>query len=291
MANKLNLEKRTQIVAMICEGNSINSTCRVTCASKNTVLKLLAEVGEACALYQDRVMVGLTCKKVECDEIWSFVGMKEKNVPEEVKGVFGFGDVYTWTSIDADTKLMPCWHVGTRGAVSASIFMEDLASRMANRIQLTTDGHKVYINAVEEAFGGDIDHAMLVKQYGNEGAPVEASRRYSPAECTGAEKRRINGNPDMKHVSTSYVERANLTMRMNMRRFTRLTNAFSKKLENHMHAISLFHMHYNFCRIHKSLRVTPAMEAGIDGHVWDIVEILEMTETMRKNVVTKDDSN
>ena len=291
MANKLNIEKRTQIVAMICEGNSINSTCRITGASKNTVLKLLAEVGEACALYQDRVMVGLTCKKVQCDEIWSFVGMKEKNVPEEVKGVFGFGDVYTWTSIDADTKLMPCWHVGTRGAESAHIFMSDLASRMANRIQLTTDGHKVYINAVEEAFGGDIDYAMLVKQYGNEGAPVEASRRYSPAECTGAEKRRINGDPDMKHVSTSYVERANLTMRMNMRRFTRLTNAFSKKLENHMHAISLFHMHYNFCRIHKSLRVTPAMEAGIADHVWDLEEVLMMVETARKNVVTKDASN
>jgi len=289
--NKLSLEKRTQIVAMICEGNSINSTCRVTGASKNTVLKLLAEVGEASALYQDRVMVGLTCKKVQCDEIWSFVGMKERNVPEEIKGVFGFGDVYTWTAIDADTKLMPCWHVGTRDAASAHIFMSDLASRMPNRIQLTTDGHKVYINAVEEAFGGDIDYAMLVKQYGNEGAPVEASCRYSPAECTGAEKRRINGDPDMKHVSTSYVERANLTMRMNMRRFTRLTNAFSKKLENHMHAISLFHMHYNFCRIHKTLRVTPAMEAGLTDHVWDIEEVLMMAETARKNVVTKTDSN
>lgn len=277
--NKLTIEKRTQIVAMICEGNSINSTCRMSGASKNTVLKLLAEVGEACALYQDRVMVGLTCKKIQCDEIWSFVGMKEKNVPEEVKGVFGIGDVYTWTSIDADTKLMPCWHVGTRGAVSAGIFMNDLASRLANRIQLTTDGHRMYINAVEEAFGGDIDYAMLIKQYGNDGAPVEAARRYSPAECTGTEKRLINGNPDMKDVSTSFVERANLTMRMNMRRFTRLTNAFSKKLENHMHAISLFHMHYNFCRIHKSLRVTPAMEAGLTDHVWDLEEVLMMVET------------
>jgi len=289
--NKLTIEKRTQIIAMICEGNSINSTCRISGASKNTVLKLLAEVGEACALYQDRVMVGLTCKKVQCDEIWSFVGMKEKNVPEEVKGVFGIGDVYTWTSIDADTKLMPCWHVGTRGAVSASLFMEDLASRLANRIQLTTDGHKMYVNAVEDAFGGDIDYAMLVKQYGNEGLPVEAARRYSPAECTGAEKRRINGDPDMKHVSTSYVERANLTMRMNIRRFTRLTNAFSKKLENHMHAISLFHMHYNFCRVHKSLRVTPAMEAGLTDHIWELEEVLMMVETARKNIVTDFDSN
>jgi len=289
--NRIGLEKRTQIVAMLVEGNSINSTSRITGASKNTILKLLAEVGEACALYQDRIMVGLTSKKVQCDEIWSFVGMKEKNVPEEVKGVFGFGDVYTWTSIDADTKLMPCWHVGTRGAASAHAFMTDLASRLASRIQLTTDGHKMYINAVEEAFAGDIDYAMLVKQYGNEGMPIEAARRYSPAECTGAEKRRINGNPDMKHVSTSYVERANLTMRMNMRRFTRLTNAFSKKLENHMHAISLFHMHYNFCRIHKSLRVTPAMEAGLTDQVWDIEEVLMMVETARKNVVTKTDSN
>lgn len=276
---------------MICEGSSINSTCRVTRASKNTVLKLLSEVGEACALYQDRVMVGLTCKKVQCDEIWSFVGMKEKNVPEEVKNVFDFGDVYTWTSIDADTKLMPCWHVGTRGVESAHIFISDLASRMANRIQLTTYGHRIYVEAVEAAFGGDIDYAMIVKQYGNEGAPVEASRRYSPAECTGAEKRRINGDPDMKHVSISYVERANLTMRMNMRRFTRLTNAFSKKLENHMHAISLFHMHYNFCRIHKSLRVTPAMEAGIARHVWDLSEVLEMVETTQKKVVTPVESN
>jgi transposase-like protein len=284
--NKLTIEKRTKIVAMLVEGSSINSTCRVLDVSKNTVLKLLAEVGNACALYQDRVMVGLNCKRVQCDEIWSFVGMKEKNVPEEVKGVFGYGDVYTWTSIDADTKLMPCWHVGTRGAVSAGIFMDDLASRLANRIQLTTDGHQMYLDAVESAFAGDIDYAMLVKQYGNQKETEESKRRYSPAECTGIEKRRINGNPETKHISTSYVERANLTMRMNMRRFTRLTNAFSKKLENHMHAISLFHMHYNFCKVHKSLRVTPAMEAGIADHVWDIEEVLEMVETARKNVVT-----
>lgn len=236
-------------------------------------------------------MVGLTCKKVQCDEIWSFVGMKEKNVPEEVKGVFGFGDVYTWTSIDADTKLMPCWHVGTRGIESAHIFIADLASRLANRVQLTTDGHKMYVSAVEAAFAGDIDYAMLVKHYGNSDQTKQDARRYSPAEFTSAEKRRINGDPDMKHVSTSYVERANLTMRMNVRRFTRLTNAFSKKLENHMHAISLFHMHYNFCRIHKSLRVTPAMEAGIADHVWDLEEVLMMAETARKNIVTKTDSN
>lgn len=289
--NKLSLEKRTQIVALLVEGNSINSTCRITGASKNTVLKLLAEVGEACALYQDRVMTGLTCKKVQCDEIWSFVGMKEKNVPDALKGVFGIGDVYTWTAIDADTKLVPCWHVGNRGAASASLFINDLASRLVNRIQLTTDGHKVYLNAVEEAFGREIDYAMLVKIYGNDAPAKEASRRYSPSGFTGAEKQAICGNPKADDISTSYVERQNLTMRMHMRRFTRLTNAFSKKLANHMHAISLHFMYYNFCRIHKTLRVTPAMEAGIDDHVWSVEEVLMMVETARKNVVTDKESN
>lgn len=282
MANKLNLEKRTQIITVLCEGVGINAACRITGASKNTVLKLLAEVGEACALYQDRVMQGLKCKRIECDEVWSFVGCKEKNVPEEVKGVFGIGDVYTWTAVCADTKLVPCWHVGTRDGVSANIFIKDLASRLANRIQLTTDGHKAYLEVVEDAFGCDVDYAMLIKIYGNDGAPKEAARRYSPSEFTGSEKRRITGKPDMKHVSTSYVERQNLTMRMHMRRFTRLTNAFSKKLENHMHAISWYFMFYNFCKIHKTLRVTPAMEAGIDDHVWDIEEILMMTDTNPK---------
>lgn len=277
--NKLSLEDRTRIVALLTEGNSINSTCRITGAAKNTVLKLLAEVGEACALYQDRVLSGLPCKRVQCDEIWSFVGMKDKNVPAEQRGIFGLGDVYTWTALDADTKLIVCWHVGTRGAESASLFMRDLASRLVHRIQLSTDGHKMYVNAVEEAFGGDIDYAMLIKLYGNDGMPKEASRRYSPAECTGITKARINGEPDMNQVSTSYVERQNLTMRMHMRRFTRLTNAFSKKLENHMAAISLHFMFYNFCRIHKTLRVTPAMEAGVTDHVWDLEEVVMMTDT------------
>jgi IS1 family transposase len=285
--NKLNIKERSQIVALLVEGNSINSTCRITGASKNTVLKLLAEVGDACAAYQDRVMRGLTSKRVQCDEIWSFVGMKEKNVPEELKGVIGFGDVYTWTALDADTKLIPCWHVGNRTLEAGHSFMRDLASRLANRIQLTTDGHKIYLDAVEAGFKGAVDYAMLVKQYGSSpGGVSEASRRYSPAECTGIEKRLIHGNPDIKQVSTSFVERANLTMRMGMRRFTRLTNAFSKKLENHMAAISLHFMHYNFCRIHKTLRVTPAMEAGLTDHVWEISEVLEMVETARKNVVT-----
>lgn len=277
--NRLTVKERAQVLASLCEGVGVNATCRLTGAAKNTVLKLLAEVGEACALYQDRVMTGLRMKKVQCDEIWSFVGMKQRNVPEELKGVLGLGDVYTWTAIDADTKLVPCWHVGNRGAESAYTFIHDIAKRLDGRIQLTTDGHKAYLIAVEDAFGSDIDFAQLVKLYGNEGQTKESARRYSPAEFTGSEKKRITGNPVMDDVSTSYVERQNLTMRMHMRRFTRLTNAFSKKLENHMHAISLYFMFYNFCKIHKTLRVTPAMEAGIADHVWDLEEVIMMSDT------------
>ncbi len=277
--NRLSTKDRARILSVLCEGVGVNAACRVTGASKNTVLKLLAEVGEACALYQDRVMKGLTCKRIECDEIWSFVGMKERNVPEELRGVVGFGDVYTWTAIDADTKLVPCWHVGNRSIGAARSFMGDLAQRLANRVQLTTDGYKSYLTAVEESFGNDIDFAQLIKVYGTEGQGKEDARRYSPAECTGIEKKRIAGNPDMENVSTSYVERQNLTMRMHMRRFTRLTNALSKKMENHMHAISLYFMFYNFCKIHKTLRVTPAMEAGITDHVWDLEEVIWMADT------------
>lgn len=277
--NRLTTQDRARILAVLCEGMGINAATRITGASKNTVLKLLAEVGEACALYQDRVMVGLTSKRVECDEIWSFVGMKDRAVPEELRGVFGIGDVYTWTAIDADTKLVPCWHVGTRGIESAREFIGDLADRLTNRVQLTTDGHHTYLTAVDEAFGLNVDFAQLQKKYGNIGQTKEDRRRYSPAECTGVEKKRIIGNPDMDLASTSYVERQNLTMRMHMRRFTRLTNGFSKKLENHMHAISLYFMFYNFCKIHKTLRVTPAMEAGIADHVWDLEEVVMMADT------------
>jgi len=276
--NTLSVKQRAMILTLLVEGTGINATCRITGASKNTVLKLLGVVGEACAAYQDRVMRNLTCKRVQVDEIWSFVGMKERNVPKELKGTFGIGDVYTWTAIDADTKLMPCWHVGTRNAVSAKDFIDDLASRLANRVQLTSDGHNVYVEAVSSAFGANVDFAQLVKIYGIPPGP-EAQRRYSPAECLGAEKLPRFGNPDMDHISTSYVERANLTMRMHMRRFTRLTNAFSKKLDNHMHAISLHFMFYNFCKIHKSLRVTPAMEARIDDHVWSMEEVVMMADT------------
>ena len=274
--NKLTNEKRAQILALLCEGMGINAATRITGVSKNTVLKLLANTGEACAKYQDETMRDLKCNRVECDEIWSFVGMKQKNVPEALKYTFGVGDVYTWTAIDAETKLIPCWHVGTRDAESAYEFIHDLAARLTNRVQLTTDGHKAYIEAVENAFGHDVDFAQLIKMYGNAGQSKEDARRYSPAECTGIEKRRVTGNPNTKDISTSYVERQNLTMRMHMRRFTRLTNAFSKKLENHMHAISLYFMFYNFCKIHKTLRVTPAMAAGITNRVWDTIDVVKL---------------
>jgi len=274
--NKLSLEKRSQILNVLCEGMGINAATRITGSSKNTVLKLLADIGSACAKYQDEAHRNLKLKRIECDEIWSFVGMKQKNVPVEHQSEFGIGDVYTWTAIDAETKFIPCWHVGTRDADSAYDFIHDLASRLEDRVQLTTDGHKAYINAIEESFGPDIDFAQLIKLYGNAGMTKEDQRRYSPAECSGTEKRRITGNPDMENVSTSYVERQNLTMRMHMRRFTRLTNAFSKKLENHMHALSLYFMFYNYCKIHKSLRITPAMAAGLTDHVWDMTDIVNL---------------
>jgi len=274
--NALSDEKRAQILAVLCEGMGINAATRITGVSKNTVLKLLADAGDACAKYHDESMRNLTCKRIECDEIWSFVGMKQKNVPAEQEGVLGLGDVYTWTAIDAETKLIPCWHVGTRGIDSAKEFISDLASRLENRVQLTTDGHKAYLEAVEVAFGRDVDFAQLVKIYGGEGHLKTDSRRYSPSEFTSSEKRVITGTPEIDKISTSYVERQNLTMRMNMRRFTRLTNAFSKKLENHMHAISLYFMHYNFVRIHKTLKVTPAMAAGVSEKLWEISDIVEL---------------
>jgi IS1 family transposase len=274
--NRLPIQKRTQIINLLVEGMSMRAASRVADVSINTVTKLLGEVGEACAEYQDKAMRKLSCKRVQCDEIWSFVGMKQKNVPDELRGVFGYGDVYTWTAIDAQTKLVPCWHVGTRSAVSANAFIADLSDRLAHRVQLTTDGHSAYLQAVADSFNGHIDYAMLVKLYGDAPAAREASRRYSPAECIGSRVEVISGYPDAEHVSTSYVERQNLTMRMHMRRFTRLTNGFSKKVENHMHAVSLHFMFYNFGRVHKTLRVTPAMEAGIADHVWTIAEIARL---------------
>lgn len=269
--NKLPTAKRVQIISALIEGNSIRSTVRMTGASKNTITKLLVDMGAACASYQDRVMVDLPCKRVQVEEIWSFVGSKAKNVPEDKEGEYG--DVWTWTAICADTKLVPAWLVGGRDAEYAEAFIRDVASRLANRIQLTSDGHKPYLQAVAEAFGGDIDYSMLIKQYGN--APSNtAITRHSLAVCTGSKKEEIVGNPDPAHVSTSYVERQNLTMRMKMRRMAGLTNAFSKKIDNLAHAVALHFMHYNFCRIHQSLRSTPAIKAGVADHVWSIEEMV-----------------
>jgi IS1 family transposase len=272
--NTLPIEKRVRILQLLVEGNSMRSVERIVGCSINTITKLLCDVGAACTEYQDGAMRNLPCKRIQCDEIWSFVYAKERNVPAEFQGVFGMGDVYTWTAIDADTKLMPSWFVGTRGAESAKLFISDLAGRLANRVQLTTDGHKAYLTAVEEAFQGDIDYAMLIKIYGD--APKEHRRRYSLTEYKGFTKGVISGNPEKKHIGTSYIERANLTMRLHMRRFTRLTNVFSKKVENHANAIALYFMYYNFGKIHKTLRVTPAMEAGIADHVWSLEEIARL---------------
>jgi IS1 family transposase len=269
--NCLSLQKKAQIVGMLVEGNSINSIVRMTGVSKVTILKLIKDLGNACADYQDRTFQSLKCKRIQCDEIWQFVYAKEKNVPDDKKGTFGYGDVWTWVAIDADTKLVPAFTLGNRDARTAMTFVDDLKERLANRVQLTTDGLKVYLEAVEGAFGADIDYAQLIKIYGAGQEEV----RYSPAECIGCETKIVQGKPDVKHVSTSYVERQNLTMRMSMRRFTRLTNGFSKKVENHAYAVAIHYMHYNFCRVHKSLRVTPAMEAGITDHIWTIEEMLE----------------
>ncbi len=271
--NKLPLGKRVQIVSALVEGMSVRATCRMTGAAKGTVLKLLRDLGCAASDYQDRTLRNLPCKRIQCDEIWSFCYAKQKNVPETKRGQFGFGDVWTWTAIDADTKLVASWCVGSRGADTAFAFMHDLAERLRGRVQLTTDGHKAYLEAVESAFGAEIDYAMLVKLYGNDPA---GEARYSPPKCTGCRRDRVMGNPDREHVSTSYVERQNLTMRMGMRRFTRLTNGFSKKVENLEHAVSLHFLHYNFARVHQSLRVTPAMEAGVSDHVWSIEEIVAL---------------
>jgi IS1 family transposase len=277
MANVLSTAKRVQIVSALVEGVGIRATARMADVSKDTVMKLWREIGEACIRYQDETFRNLTCKRLQVDEIWSFVYAKAKNVPASKQGQFGYGDVWTFTAIDADTKLMPSFLVGTRDVGCATEFMQDLAGRLVNRVQLTSDGHKMYLQAVEDAFAGDVDFAMLHKIYGAE--PTGPETRYSPAVCIGAEKRCITGNPDPKHVSTSYVERANLTIRMSLRRFTRLTNAFSKKLENHTAALGLFHAHYNLCRIHKTLRVTPAMAAGVTTRVWDIADLVALLPT------------
>jgi IS1 family transposase len=273
--NKLSKEKRAQIIGCLVEGNSLRATARMCDIAFNTVLKFIPEIGAVCDEYQDKAFRNLKCKRIQCDEIWSFCYAKEKNVPEAKRGIFGYGDVWTWVALDADTKLVPSYMVGNRDSENAKLFMEDLAGRLANRVQLTTDGHRVYLTAVEDAFGGDIDYAMLVKVYESS----QEETRYSPAKCKGAERIRVSGNPDQKKISTSYVERQNLTMRMSMRRFTRLTNGFSKKVENHAYHLALYYMYYNFCRVHKTLRVTPAMEAGLTDHVWTIGEIVNLLDS------------
>jgi IS1 family transposase len=267
--NQLTTTKRAQVIAALIEGNSINATCRMLGVGKHTVLRLLEDAGCACAAYHHANVRNLQVARAQADEIWSFVYAKQKNVTEEQMAA-GAGDCWTWTCIDADTKLIISYMLGDRGASTARDFMEDVASRIANRIQLTTDGHRVYADAVEKAFGSEVDYAMLVKIYG---ASNDGESRYSPATCIGCRTGVLAGNPNPKYISTSYVERQNLSMRMGMRRFTRLTNGFSKKFENHAHQVALYFFHYNFCRIHKTLRVTPAMEAGLTDHVWTLEEL------------------
>ncbi len=272
--NRLSKEDRARILHLLCEGSSIRAITRVTGASKNTVAKLLGDAGCAVAAFQDEALRNLKCQRVQVDEIWSFVGSKEKNTSAEKKAQ-GNGDCWTWTALCADTKLLLSWWVGSRDADSGNAFMADVASRLANRVQLTSDGHKVYLQAVDKAFGDNIDFAMLVKMYGK---AFEGPARYSPPECIGCKRTKITGNPDKDHVSTSYVERSNLTIRMHSRRFTRLTNAFSKKIENHIHAVALHCMYYNFVRIHKTLRVTPAMAAGVTQRLWEVSDIVALVE-------------
>jgi IS1 family transposase len=271
--NKLPMSKRVAVVSALVEGNSLRSTCRMTGVAMNTVLKLLAELGEACATYHDEHVRGVNARRIQCDEIWQFVYSKAKNVPVERQGIFGFGDVWTWTAIDADTKLMVSYMVGPRNPHMAYELMKDVATRLVGRVQLTTDGLYWYPHAVEHAFGIDVDYGVQVKQFAE-----SQSGRYSPPRLIGSTREVIRGNPDERHISTSIVERQNLTMRMSMRRFTRLTNGFSKKVTNHGYAVALHFLHYNFARVHKTLRVTPAMEAGLASHVWSIEEIVGLLD-------------
>ncbi len=272
--NKLSREARAQILGMMVEGVSIRAISRMTGASKNTVVKLLEDAGEAFSDYQDRTMRNLTCKRLQVDEIWAFVYAKAKNVETAKAAPEGAGDCWTWMAIDADTKLIPSYYVGARDAYAAEAFIGDLAGQLANRVQLTSDGHKPYLEAVEQSFGADIDYAMLIKIYGD----TPGQGRYSPGVCTGAVQRRVEGRPDPAHVSTSYAERANLTLRMGSRRFTRLTNAFSKKVENHAHSVAIHTMHYNFVRIHQTLRCSPAMAAGVTPKLWELADMVQVLE-------------
>jgi IS1 family transposase len=280
MANAISMAKKVAVLSALVEGCSIRSTVRMTGVSKGAIIRLVESVGKACADYHERTVRNIPAKRVHVDEIWSFVGCKQKNITEKAIENFGIcGDVWTFTAIQAQTKLVISWMVGQRDAGFASAFLQDVESRLANRIQLTTDGHRMCLTAVEDAFDANIDYAMLIKIYGRD---LEGNTRYSPATCIGAIPQTVTGNPDAKHVSTSYVERQNLNMRMGMRRFTRLTNAFSKKIENHAFMIAIWHVYYNFARVHQTLRVTPAMEAGISSHVWSIQEIVVLSSNTQR---------
>ena len=276
--NRLPMAKRVQILSMLCEGSSMRSVSRVADVSINTVSKMLVDAGEVCSAYHDQYVRNLQSKRIQCDEIWSFCYSKDKNVKGAKAAPEGAGNVWTWTALDADSKLICSWAVGGRDAETAQRFMEDLQVRVKTRTQITTDGLRLYLDAVQEAFGDDgVDYAMLIKIYGAASGKGD-ERRYSPAQCIGAKKMKVDGNPDIKHVSTSYVERQNLNMRTGMRRFTRLTNAFSKKIDNHCHALALYFMFYNFCRIHKTLKVSPAMAAGVTDKLWDMEDIVALVD-------------
>ncbi|HUG48056.1 MAG TPA: IS1 family transposase [Candidatus Limnocylindria bacterium] len=280
--NRLSTAERARIIRALVEGNSIRSVSRMTGAARNTITSLLVQLGAACADYQDRTLRNLTSTRIECDEIWAFCYAKAKNVPEDKRDTFGYGDVWTWTAIDPDTKLVPSWLVGMRDGADAKAFIADLGSRLANRVQITTDGHAPYVEAIEAEFGRDVDYAMLIKQYGVERSEDASptARRYSPNVVTGWNTRIVAGNPNADYISTSHVERHNLSMRMGMRRFTRLTNGFSKKVENHAAMVSLHFMHYNFARPHSALgkNITPAMAASVTDHVWTCDEIAGLVE-------------
>ena len=270
--NALTNDERIRVVAALVEGNSIRSTSRMTGIARNTVTKLLIDLGTACMAFHDKHVRSVRVRRLQCDEIWAYVGAKAKNVSIEKKEI-GWGDVWTWVAIDADTKLVISYLVGGRGADWAHDFMQDCAKRIKGRVQVTTDSHRAYLEAVESAFGADCDYAQIQKIFGASGEP---EKRYSPATCIGCEIKVVSGDPDPRHVSTPYVERQNLTMRMGIRRFTRLTNAFSKKLENHAYAVALHFMYCNFVRIHQTLRVTPAMEAGLSNHAWELLELVSL---------------
>jgi IS1 family transposase len=284
--NRLTTKQRTQVIGALVEGNSIRATCRMTGVAKNTVVKLLGDMGLICSIHQDRLLRNLPCKRIQVDEVWSFVYAKQKNVPADKRDEAG--DVWTWVALDADTKLVLTYRVGARDLQEAQLFMRDVAARLSGRVQLTTDGHRPYFTAVPDAFGADVDYAMLVKLYGNTGDPRKPERRYSPGVCLEAIPTRISGDPDPDHISTSYIERQNLTMRMSMRRFTRLTNGFSKKITNPTAAVSLHFAYYNLCRPHLSLDgKTPAMAAGVTDHVWPLSELVGLLEQAENAVAMK----